>query len=324
MRGMAQRILERGQIETLASRSIPRVRLPDRAGVFAARARRLRTLAQGSALEGYLQFLAILVAAQQQALSDFRPRLPSAEQIQQAAEFAMPPTPATAWQRDAQWLALLRALAAEVASGAAMPEALANICGQIIAAPDAHLDAQASALLSAQDDAIDLATAPIIMAALQVYWVGLGAAFESADRIKLLDVPGVCPLCGTLPVASIVCANAPYQGYRYLHCALCETQWHMVRAQCSSCGADGKHLAYHTLLAHDAIENAAAVKDAAVRAETCDACHSYRKIVYQENDIAVDPVADDVATLALDLLLAEKGLHRASGNPLLWQAAHQD
>ncbi len=316
---MTQRILERGQIETLASRSIPRVRLPDRTRVFAQRALRLRALAQGSALEGYLQFLAIVADAQQQTLAHFQSPLPSPEQIGRATEFGMPPVPATAWPRDAQWLPMLRGLAGEVASRAAMPQGIVNICKRITAASSAHLDTQANALLATQIDAIDGGFAPLVMAALQVYWVGLSAAFESPDKVKLLDVPGVCPLCGSLPVASIVCANTPYQGYRYLHCALCATEWHMVRAQCSSCGADGKHIAYHSLLAHDAIEDAAALKDVAVRAETCDECHSYRKIVYQENDIAVDPVADDVATLALDLLLAEKGLHRASGNPLLWQ-----
>jgi len=323
MSGMAQRILERGQIETLASRSIPRVRLPDRTRVFTERATRLRALAQGGALDGYLQFLAAVAGAQQQVMAHFQPRLASPEQIARAAEFGMPPFPATSWPRDAQWLASLRALAAEVAANTALPRGVADIGKQIIATPEEQLDARANALLAAQHDAIDVATAPIIMAALQVYWVALGAAFENPEHVRLLDVPGVCPLCGSLPVASIVCANPPYQGHRYLHCALCETQWHMVRAQCSSCGADGKHVAYHSLLAHDAIENAAAVKDVAVRAETCDECNSYRKIVYQENDIAVDPVVDDVATLALDVLLSEKGFHRASGNPLLWQAAPQ-
>jgi hypothetical protein len=45
-----------------------------------------------------------------------------------------------------------------------------------------------------------------------------------------------------------------------------------------------------------------------------------RKIFYQEKDSDVEPVADDLASLALDLLLGEAGFHRASGNPLLWQA----
>jgi FdhE protein len=55
-----------------------------------------------------------------------------------------------------------------------------------------------------------------------------------------------------------------------------------------------------------------------VRAETCEQCHGYRKILYQEKDPNAEPVADDVASIALDMLLAEQGYRRASGNPLLW------
>ena len=36
---------------------------------------------------------------------------------------------------------------------------------------------------------------------------------------------------------------------------------------------------------------------------------------------AVEPVADDLASLALDLLMSEAGFHRGSGNPLLWQSS---
>jgi FdhE protein len=35
----------------------------------------------------------------------------------------------------------------------------------------------------------------------------------------------------------------------------------------------------------------------------------------------VEPVADDLSSLALDLLMAEEGYHRGSGNPLLWQTS---
>jgi FdhE protein len=38
-----------------------------------------------------------------------------------------------------------------------------------------------------------------------------------------------------LPLASIVRADDQYQGYRYLHCALCATAWHFVRIKCSHC-----------------------------------------------------------------------------------------
>jgi FdhE protein len=170
-----------------------------------------------------------------------------------------------------------------------------------------EIEAQADALLTVQSAEIDAATAPFVMSALQVYWVHLASRFVAAD-ICQLDVPGVCPVCGTLPVASIVRADKDSQGYRYLHCALCATEWHMVRVTCSHCQAT-KGISY------DSIEGGSE----AVRAESCEACRTYRKIFYQEKDMGVEPVADDLASLALDLLLTEEGYHRASGNPLLWQ-----
>jgi FdhE protein len=115
-------------------------------------------------------------------------------------------------------------------------------------------------------------------------------------------------VCGTLPVASVVHADKQYQGYRYLHCALCATEWHLVRVKCSHClSTEG--------IAYQAIEGGSE----AVRAETCENCHTYRKILYQEKDMGVEPVADDLGSLALDLLMSAEGYHRASGNPLLWQ-----
>jgi FdhE protein len=89
------------------------------------------------------------------------------------------------------------------------------------------------------------AAAPVIMAALQVHWAALAASF-TAEAVRALDVPGLCPLCGSLPVASVVYAQSPYQGYRYLHCALCAAEWHMVRVQCTRCGASGKSIAYQS------------------------------------------------------------------------------
>ncbi|MEP7042237.1 MAG: formate dehydrogenase accessory protein FdhE [Dokdonella sp.] len=317
---MAQRILEPGQIETLAQRSIARVRLPNREQVFACRAERLRHLAEGHALGDYLRLMATLVDAQQAALDGFDTLLPSTAQIEQAREYKMPPLLATGWPRDPQWHGVVRELAAAVAARPGTPAGVAALVARLREASSTWLEAQAETLLALQSGSIDIATAPFVMAALQVHWVALTAAFV-ADRVETLDVPGVCPLCGTLPVASLVAAQSPYTGYRYLHCALCASEWHSVRVQCTNCGANGKDIGYQSLsradVGHDASESSAL----AVRAESCDACHSYRKILYQEKDPAIEPVADDLASLALDLLLGESGYHRASGNPLLWQVA---
>ena len=80
-----------------------------------------------------------------------------------------------------------------------------------------------------------------------------------------------------------------------------------MRVTCSHC-QDTKGIVYQS------IEGGSE----AIRAECCGTCRAYRKIFYQEKDVGVEPVADDLASLALDLLLSEAGYHRASGNPLLW------
>lgn len=320
---MVQRILERGQIETLASRTIPRVRLPQREHLFARRAERLRRLAEDHPIGDYLRLMARVADAQQAALDGgIAATLPTDAVIATAAAHGMPPLAASAGPDGSAWRAALRKIVDGIADAPGVPAALAALLARLRAVPDAWAEAQAAALLGAAHPAdIDAAAAPFVMAALQVQWVALTAAF-TAERVAPLDVPGVCPLCGSLPVASIVHAQAPYQGYRYLHCGLCATEWHRVRAQCSQCG-NGKHIGYYTPEPDDAEQGGPGTEAgaAAVRAEACDECHTYRKIVYVEKDPGVEPVADDLASLALDLLLGDAGYRRASGNPLLWQVA---
>ncbi|MEA3120186.1 MAG: FdhE protein, partial [Paraburkholderia sp.] len=52
------------------------------------------------------------------------------------------------------------------------------------------------------------------MAALQVVWTDISTRLDIRD-VPYLDTPGLCPVCGSMPVASIVRIGGPYQGYRY-------------------------------------------------------------------------------------------------------------
>ena len=231
----------------------------------------------------------------------------------------MPPLHPSIWLRAPGWRHTLEHIC-EALAGPEFPAAVGATIANIRRATPEWIEAQADAVLATLAQGVDIAAAPFVMAALQVHWAAASGGLK-ADEVKALDIPGVCPVCGTLPVASLVCANSPYQGYRYLHCALCATEWHMVRVQCSQCGASGKSIGYHSLERAAASEDPAAADMPATRAETCDECRSYRKILYQEKDPGVEPVADDLASLGLDLLLGREGYTRASGNPLLWQAA---
>ena len=105
--------------------------------------------------------------------------------------------------------------------------------------------------------------------------------------------------------------GAEQSNLRYLVCSLCATEWNLARIKCTSCDAD-KGLQY-LALTRDEQEKGT---DAPTRAEACDECRSYLKIFYQEKDPQVEPVADDLATLALDVLVDEQGYGRSGPNLL--------
>jgi FdhE protein len=105
-------------------------------------------------------------------------------------------------------------------------------------------------------------------------------------------------------MAGVIAAAGQAPGVRYLRCGLCATAWNQVRAVCITCGGSRG-------LALLEIED----NDGAVQAETCDDCHSYAKMLHPAKDMVMDPMADDLASLGLDMLMHEFGLQRAS-NPL--------
>ena len=305
-----QRILEPGQIEAFAQQAIPRLRLPDRERAFSNRANRLRELTGndgvGHAIAGYLRLMATVADAQHSALTTFEAKLPGSRQLEHARRHAMPPLLTTAWPREKRWREVLLQLCRSVAQLSDLPERVQTVCERLTHLHSERIEREADALLSAGSAPMDVASAPLLMAALQVYWVDLASRLQPED-IGALDVPSVCPVCGTPPVASVVRTDPGTQGYRYLHCALCATEWHMVRVKCSHCQGT-KGIDYRSIDG----------RSHAIRAECCESCRTYRKIFYQENDSRVEPVADDLASIALDLLVSEAGYHRASGNPLLW------
>ena len=302
------RVLDPSQIEALASRSIPRLILPAR-DTFARRAARLATLADGNSIGGYIGLVAHVASAQQSALDGWQPIGPTTTEIDLARTHAMPPLPVHGMHRDPQWRVVLRTIVASVGADATLPSPVKEVCRRLAATTDDVLDALAERVLDATGTDADPASAVFVAAALQVLWVALASGLTIA-AVRLAEEPGPCPVCGSAAVASIVRSQPPYAGYRYLCCPLCSTQWHRVRVECTQCSGS-KHVAYQSIDGGSP----------AIRAETCDDCHGYRKIFYQEHDAAVEPLADDLASLALDLMLTEAGFHRAGANPLYWQPA---
>jgi FdhE protein len=260
----------------------------------------------------YLLFVAAIAGAQQQALSALTlTELPDTSRLEANCEFSGVPLPAAGWPRDPAWRKMLRSMLAALASDLG-PAAAGESVRRLAAESDAFYESQADRLLGGVTLGLDVGSAPLIGAALQVYGVRLVAdtAAHYGESLFGRSAPeSVCPCCGFRPTASVVRIGGTEYGYRYLHCALCCTQWHLVRIKCSHClGTKGIH--YQALDAVDS-KGRSAARDrapiAAVRAECCDGCGHYLKIFSMEKDPDVEPVADDLATVALDLLVSESG-----------------
>nr|WP_315214562.1 formate dehydrogenase accessory protein FdhE [uncultured Duganella sp.] len=333
---MVQRLLEPGEIESLDHNAIPRLLLPQARSLFTARAARLRQLANnditgipvGESMQGYLQLMAALVDAQAAVAASLPAEtfaLPDAAEIALSLEHNMPPLPVSG-ARPASWRTVFSAILDRLDPLAGEQPQMAGVLAQLRELDAAQLEGCADAVLAEVTEGVDPLHAPFVAAALQVVWAMRASQLDS-PAVQPLVTNTLCPVCGSHPVASVIRIGGQSQGYRYLHCSACASEWHMVRVKCSCCEHTSK-IAYQSLETNEEKAEVEAAGAAPVnkandpskvaRAETCEDCKTYRKIFNQEHDFNVEPLADDLASLTLDLLVGEAGYARASGNPLLW------
>lgn len=285
----------------------PAIRLPVATEVFRDRGARFEHLAIDHSLHGWLRLLGHLSAVQHTLITALPAlALPDDAAFERARTHHMPPLNATALHAPAVWRDVVRQLAPMLAArlDGPTPDAVRTALASLGAADDATLESLATMVLSGEPDPGRAAVLPFVGAALQVVYTRWASQL-TPKQLPPLDSPGVCPCCGSLPVASVVRLDHEINNLRYLHCALCNTQWNVPRATCTACGSD----------ASVALQEIAG-SNGAVRAETCDHCHAYLKLITHEKDPLADPVADDLATLALDMLVDELGYQRAGPNLL--------
>jgi FdhE protein len=209
----------------------PLVRPPDRNQVFRRRAGRFDRLAAGSTMADFLSFMAAIAAAQSAALAS----LPAPADPPIGLSRGTLPLDRRNWRPDALWR-----------------NALAMICDRLAAQPlTAQTRAALQRLASLDADALDQLGEAVLFfeigegersadcfafAALQVHWTRLAGLIDGTV-FHTLDQPGACPVCGSPPVASLVHSNGSLVGLRFLVCALCATEWHLVRIKCASCAS---------------------------------------------------------------------------------------
>ena len=143
-----------------------------------------------------------------------------------------------------------------------------------------------------------------VAAALQVHFARLAGVLDAASLVPVGD--GLCPVCGGRPSSSMVVGWLGAHGARFCSCFLCGTLWNIVRIKCVLCNSTEG-------IGYQEIDGGLGT----VKAETCDKCHGWVKILQQQKDPAIEPIADDVASLGLDLLMREGPYRRGGFNPYL-------
>jgi len=278
---------------------------PDPMRRFAATATRLERLASGHPMEGWLRFMAQLAWAQHKTITTLPalPPLDSAE-IDRAVEARAAPLAPDRHRLDRLWQRGLPQISQHFV-GSLLPDPAKDVIADLETWDAEALDALADGFLQGELAADRIGHALYIAAALQVHFTATAGAL-AAEALRLLPERGLCPCCGSTPVAGIVTASGPAPGSRYLYCSLCSTAWNHARAVCITCGKSG-HLALKSIEGDGG----------AVKAETCGDCHTYAKLLYAAKDTQVDAFADDLASLALEVLVAEAGWSRHAPNPWL-------
>ena len=299
---MSIKILSESEIKQAAnSFQTPAVLFANPKNLYQRRAKRLRDLAQNHPLSDYLLFAADIVESQLSTLE--KNPLPP-QQFEQLNDIE--PLNAKTFKRNSIWREYLTEILYEIKPKA--NEQVASTIEFLEKASSAELEEMANKLLAQEFNLVSSDKAVFIWAALSLYWLQAAQQIPHNSRVENAENFHHCPVCGSLPVASIVQIGTS-QGLRYLHCNLCESEWNLVRAQCTNCNS------------HDKLEMWSLDEELAlVRAETCGSCESYLKIMFQEKDPHVEPVADDLASIFLDIEMEEKGFARSGLNPFVFPA----
>ncbi|MCK3658886.1 formate dehydrogenase accessory protein FdhE [Pasteurellaceae bacterium Pebbles2] len=296
---MAIRILPENEIQKAAdSFQQPPLLFANAKNLYERRAKRLRSLAENHPFADYLEFAAKIADAQGLILQENPVEKP------QTAFADVLPLNVKTLQRDAKWREYLTALLAELKPNAT--EQMLGTIDWLEKASNEELEQLADELLAQNYANCSSDKAVFIWSALSLYWQQLTQYLPHNANMESGEGLHHCPVCQSTPVASVIHFGLA-QGLRYLHCSLCESEWNMVRAKCSNC-EQAREINYWS------IDSEAA----AVKTESCGDCHSHLKILYQEKDPHVEAVADDLASIFLDIEMEEKGFSRSGLNPFMF------
>lgn len=295
---MSIKIIPREQLEqqNTVIRQIPLLFYPSPKTLYIHRAERLKTLARNNSLSDYLNFCAKIV--EQQAILIKKPI-----DISPSLNNDFPPLSLENLPLNDIWQDYLLTL---LNSFSNTTYQIQSVIEQLKQNDSNQLQEKALNLLNGKFNLVDGNESIFIWSALSVYYCQLASQIKGKAVAENTNESWLCPVCNSMPAASIIQLGAN-NGLRYLHCSLCESEWYVPRVKCTCCD-NMQDIQYFSL----------DKELAAIKTECCDACHSYLKILDQDKDPHIEIIADDVASLILDIKTEEEGFAKSGLNPFVF------
>ena len=295
----AVKIIQPGEIQGLPDDETPLLVLPIAKEVLKERSTRLEQLAQDGTLKEWLKFCSKVAKAQADSIDAITSETLEKNIIEESLKHGMPPVSIGTWKAGDDWNQAFNLLTKSLASED-LPDTVKKILSDFTAANGPELHLQAEKFLQADEQDVKPEWAPFIGAILQMIWMKKVAQLAPhASSYKGQST--LCPVCGSHPVASVVRVGSR-DAHRYLVCSLCASEWYASRARCTNCETPKE------------VNMMGETKESLVQGECCDDCHGYLKIMYQSRDPMMEVVADDLASIQVDLALSNEGYQRTGRN----------
>lgn len=304
----AIKLMDPKEIEGMPDSEVPLLVLPQLQQTLNERATRFEQLAKGPLAE-WLSFCAKLARAQ--ALSIEKLTLTPLDEsvVKESFKHGMPPASISTWKAGDDWQQAFDLFVAELEKQS-LPKQVQDIVQAFKSADQTLIQQQAVDYLNARESEVKPEWAPFLGAILQIIWM------RQVEGLKpyvahYKGQSSLCPVCGSHPVASVVRVG-DRDAHRYLACSLCLSEWYGPRARCTNCETPKE------------VSILGQTQESLVQGECCDDCHGYLKIMYQSRDPMMDVMADDLASIQVDLALANEDYLRTGRNLFLMAGGQSD
>ena len=295
----AVKLIQPGEIQGMPDDDTPLLVVVDAAETFRARAARMYVLADQQSDSPWLAFCAQLMQAQVDCLGSVTPQPLDENVVRESLIHKLPPWSITTWLPEAQWSLVLNALS-ETLEAQPLAPGVRGALERVKQTAVADQIRQAKALLAADESALPADAVPFIGAVLQLLWATQAKTLSAYVELHKGE-SGLCPVCGSHPVASVVRVGER-DLHRYLICSLCASEWYAPRARCTNCETPKE------------VSMLGDTRESALQGECCEVCRGYLKVMFQAKEPLIDAIADDLASISLDLALSSEGFSRTGRN----------